>query len=98
MSNGNGHAAPVASNGAKPTSSASAAPITGPRISGKVKWFDPKKGYGFIEKPPGAEKDIFLHANSLPEGVDDLEVGQVVTFQTEGGKKGVRAIRVEVGK
>lgn len=93
-----GYVAPAGEKPAKPTTGSGVTPAPSARVTGRVKWFDSKKGYGFIEKPPGAEKDIFLHANSLPEGIEGLEPGQVLTFQTEPSKKGVRAIHVEVGK
>lgn len=73
-------------------------PATSERVTGTVKWFDPKKGYGFINAPAGTEKDIFVHLNSLPAGTDELDEGQTVTFQTEPSKKGVRAVNVLVVK
>lgn len=95
-----GYTAPAGSEKPKPPTTGSGVKTptnSAPRTSGRIKWFDPKKGYGFIECP-GADKDIFLHQNSLPEGIDTLVEGQVVTYQTENSKKGVRAINVEVGK
>ncbi len=79
-------------------SNGNGSPHPAERITGKIKWFDPKKGYGFIEKTLGAEKDIFFHSNNLPEDVGELIPGQTVTFQTESSKKGVRAINMLVGK
>ena len=79
-------------------SNGNGSPTPAERITGKIKWFDPKKGYGFIEKLPGGEKDIFFHSNNLPEGVEELETGQTVTFQTEISKKGERAVNMLVGK
>lgn len=73
-------------------------PVTSERFSGTVKWFDPKKGYGFIARPLGQDKDIFVHQNSLPDGIETLTEGQVVTFQTEIRPKGTRAINIEVRK
>lgn len=70
------------------------------RISGKVKWFDGNKGYGFItpnDKTIEGGKDIFVHANDL-NGVD-LADGDVVTFTIEqpGPKgKGPKAKEVQV--
>lgn len=69
-------------------------PQTSERFTGTVKWFDPKKGYGFINAPEGAEKDIFLHLNSLPAGTDELDEGQTVTYQIEPSRKGTRAVNV----
>ena len=68
------------------------------RISGKVKWFNPDKGYGFVTpdgQKPG-ERDVFLHANVLPDGVESLKEGQHLTFQTENSRKGIRAVKVQV--
>ena len=47
---------------------------------GKIKWFNPTKGYGFIENDAGG-KDIFLHVSALEQaGIDTLEEGQAVSF------------------
>lgn len=69
-------------------------PQTSERFTGTVKWFDAKKGYGFINRPEGCDKDIFVHLNNLPAGTDELEEGQEVTYQTEASRKGTRAINV----
>lgn len=68
--------------------------VTEPRLSGTVKWFNVSKGYGFIERQ-GEETDIFVHLNSLPEGVT-LQEGQHVTFLTETSRKGLRAVSIKV--
>ena len=48
---------------------------------GKIKWFDPKKGYGFIT-PDDGSKDAFLHISALEKaGISQLEVGQAVTYE-----------------
>ena len=48
---------------------------------GKIKWFDPKKGYGFIT-PDDGSKDAFLHISALEKaGINQLEVGQAVTYE-----------------
>ena len=48
---------------------------------GKIKWFDPKKGYGFIT-PDDGSKDAFLHISALETaGISQLEVGQAVTYE-----------------
>lgn len=73
-------------------------PQTSERFTGTVKWYDPKKGYGFITRPEGSDKDVFVHANTLPDGVEELEDGQEVTYQTEASRKGVRAVNVLVVK
>ena len=49
--------------------------------TGKIKWFNPAKGYGFIQKEKEG-KDIFLHVSALEEaGIDTLQEGQPVSFE-----------------
>jgi CspA family cold shock protein len=60
-----------------------------------VKWFDAKKGYGFIDHPEDGE-DIFVHYSHI-ESDDDfktLRTGQPVTFEMEDGPKGLHALNV----
>ena len=60
---------------------------------GKVKWFDVKKGFGFIEVD-GAE-DIFVHYRSIKgDGFKKLDEGQEVDFEIEEGDKGLQAVNV----
>ena len=48
---------------------------------GKIKWFDPKKGYGCIT-PEDGSKDALLHSSALEKaGISQLEVGQAVTYE-----------------
>ena len=48
---------------------------------GKIKWFDPKKGYGFIT-PDDGSKDAFLHISALEKAnITQLEVGQAITYE-----------------
>jgi CspA family cold shock protein len=48
---------------------------------GKIKWFDPKKGYGFIT-PDDGSKDAFLHISALEKAnISQLEVGQSVSYE-----------------
>ena len=61
--------------------------------SGKVKWFNDAKGYGFIEMSEG--KDIFVHYSAiLKEGFKTLAEGQEVTFDIVDGTKGPQAANV----
>jgi len=63
-------------------------------VEGTVKWFDDKKGYGFIT-PDGEGKDVFVHHTAIQgEGYKSLEEGQKVDFETEDSKKGVQARNV----
>ncbi len=60
---------------------------------GFVKWFDTKKGYGFIEQP-GAE-DVFVHYSGIiGEGFRSLRAGEEVEFEIAVGPKGAQATRV----
>ncbi len=62
---------------------------------GKVKWFNDKKGFGFII-PDDGSKDLFVHHTSiLGEGFKTLDEGQEVDFETENAEKGPRAVKVQ---
>jgi CspA family cold shock protein len=68
-------------------------------ITGKVKFYNPKKGYGFIQPDDGG-KDVFVHSSALERaGMPGLVEGQKVSFDTEvdsrSGKTSVRSIRAE---
>ncbi len=61
--------------------------------SGKVKWFNDSKGYGFIEQESG--DDVFVHHSSIQgEGFKSLQEGQAVEFEIEQGQKGPSAVNV----
>lgn len=61
--------------------------------TGKIKWFSPVKGYGFITKEDGS--DVFLHASFLAADEDrHLFPGDLVEFQEIGGEKGPKATDV----
>lgn len=62
---------------------------------GTVKWFDNKKGYGFIIDEAG--KDVFVHYSGInSDGFKSLNEGQAVTFDLTDGDKGVQAVNVSV--
>lgn len=63
---------------------------------GRVKWFDGKKGYGFIEREEGG--DVFVHYSAIKSDKEykTLEEGAVVEFEVVEGKKGLQAINVTV--
>lgn len=60
---------------------------------GKVKWFNDKKGFGFIASEEGT--DIFVHHSAIQgNGYKSLEEGQDVEFEIENSPKGERAVNV----
>jgi CspA family cold shock protein len=60
---------------------------------GKVKWFNNRKGYGFITTEEG--NDIFVHFSAIKEeGYKSLAEGEEVNFEVEDGEKGQQAINV----
>jgi CspA family cold shock protein len=62
---------------------------------GKVKWFNDKKGFGFII-PDDGSKDLFVHHSSiLGDGFKTLAEGQEVDFETENTDKGPKAVNVQ---
>jgi len=62
--------------------------------SGKVKWFDNKKGFGFIAQDTG--QDVFVHHTSIVgEGFKTLNEGDAVTFETTPSEKGLKAQNVQ---
>jgi len=61
---------------------------------GRVKWFNDKKGYGFIASDDG--KEYFVHHSSIEaDGFRSLEEGERVRFDEEKGPKGPQAVRVK---
>jgi CspA family cold shock protein len=63
--------------------------------NGTVKWFNDKKGFGFIEQEDGP--DVFVHHSAInAAGFKTLKEGAQVTFDIEQGEKGPRAVNVTV--
>lgn len=63
--------------------------------TGKVKWFNAEKGYGFITTDEG--KDVFVHYSSIQaDGFRSLEEGQTVTFEIVEGDRGQQAANVTI--
>lgn len=66
------------------------------REFGTVKWFDNKKGFGFIECANG-KSDLFVHFKAIRgDGYKSLSEGQKVSFETAEGRKGLQAENVEL--
>ncbi|MCU1753191.1 cold shock domain-containing protein CspD [Pseudomonas sp. 6D_7.1_Bac1] len=63
--------------------------------SGKVKWFNNAKGYGFINEE-GKEEDLFAHYSAIKmDGYKTLKAGQPVSFEIIQGPKGLHAINID---
>jgi len=64
--------------------------------SGKVKWFNPTKGYGFIQPDEGG-RDVFIHISALERsGIDNLNDDQAVNFELEEQNGKTSAIKIEL--
>lgn len=65
------------------------------RVTGKVKWFDDAKGYGFITRDEGG--DVFVHFSQIEgDGFRSLSEGQAVEFEVTEGPKGPLATEVKL--
>jgi len=63
-------------------------------VIGKVKWFDSKKGYGFINAE-GVDQDVFVHYSSIQaDGFKSLQENDIVQFELVNTNKGVQAAKV----
>jgi CspA family cold shock protein len=64
-------------------------------VKGTVKWFNEKKGYGFLSQENG--NDVFVHYTSIKaEGFKTLKEGDAVEFEVHDGPKGPQAINVKL--
>ncbi len=64
-------------------------------VEGEVKWFDPKKGYGFIVGPEG--QDVFIHFSQIEgDGFRPFTDGQRVEYDAEKGERGWNASRAKI--
>lgn len=61
-------------------------------MKGKIKWFNARKGFGFIESED--EKDVFVHRTAVPEGTY-LNEGDEVEFEVEKDEKGPKAANLK---
>ncbi|TAM93388.1 MAG: cold-shock protein [Jatrophihabitans sp.] len=62
--------------------------------TGKVKFFNAEKGFGFLSNDEG--EDVFVHRDALPTGVTELKPGQRVEFGIVSGRKGNQAMQVRL--
>lgn len=62
--------------------------------TGKVKWYDSDKGYGFLARDDGGE--VFVHSSALPSGTTSLRQGQRVEFGVAEGRRGAQALQVRL--
>ena len=72
-------------------------PSTAVQVSGKVKWFDDTKGFGFVSSNDGG-KDVFVHISILgPAGLSHLAEGQAVSMRVVDTPKGREALSISLG-
>jgi|TARA_B110000196_G_C21009487_1_gene597135 CspA family cold shock protein len=63
-------------------------------VNGKVKWFNPNKGFGFIARED-KEKDVFVHVSAVKAaGLDSLNEGESITFDVDIAAKGPCAVNL----
>ena len=62
--------------------------------TGKVKWYDTEKGFGFVSRDDGG--DVFVHSSALPSGLEALNPGSRVEFGVAEGKRGEQALSIRV--
>ena len=66
-------------------------------LNGKVKWFNPTKGYGFISRDDDS-KDVFVHSSAVKDaGLTGLAEGEAITVDVEEGTKGPSAVNLQKG-
>ncbi|MDN3585442.1 cold-shock protein [Pedobacter aquatilis] len=61
--------------------------------TGKVKWFNTQKGFGFIVQEDN--KDLFVHFKDVLGGIDSLQENDQVEFEVAEGRKGLQAVNVK---
>lgn len=66
----------------------------GSELRGKIKWFNPEKGFGFVT-PSDGSSDVFLHISALKDaGLQDAPEGSTITCEVGQGRKGIQVLRV----
>ena len=87
---------PGGPGGARPPRRAAPDPSTAVSVSGRVKWFDDAKGFGFVASDDGG-KDVFVHISVLgPSGISHLAEGQPVNMRVVDTPKGREAISLSI--
>jgi CspA family cold shock protein len=62
--------------------------------TGKVKWYDADKGFGFLSQEDG--EDVYIRSSALPAGVEGLKAGQRVEFGVAAGRRGPQALSLKL--
>lgn len=62
--------------------------------TGRVKWYDAEKGFGFLSQEEG--EDVYVRSSALPSGVETLKAGQRVEFGIAAGRRGPQALTLKV--
>lgn len=62
--------------------------------TGKVKWYDAEKGFGFVTQDGG--EDVYIRKTALPQGVEALKTGQRLEFGVADGRRGPQALSVRL--
>lgn len=65
--------------------------------TGTVKWFNPTKGYGFIQPTGGGGKDVFVHISAVEQaGLSTLNEGQSIEYEIESNRGKESAVKLKV--
>jgi cold shock protein len=62
--------------------------------TGKVKWYDSEKGFGFVTQDGG--EDVYVRSSALPPGIQGLKAGQRIEFGVADGRRGPQALSVRL--
>lgn len=65
-----------------------------PVPTGRVKWYDAEKGFGFVTQDGG--EDVYVRSSALPSGVEALKTGQRVDFDMAQGRRGPQALKLKL--
>ncbi len=65
-----------------------------PVPTGRVKWYDAEKGFGFLSQEDG--EDVYVRSSALPDGVEGLKAGQKVEFGMAAGRRGPQALSLKI--